>query len=422
MGSTCKYLGFSSNTTDQGDLQKVQDAIVGVKPHLKALNTQHRPGLVKGSTAIAMDWDYDVALLQQQNDKIKWVLPDEGVHAYLEGFFAVKNTSKIAVIQAFMNFLLDPPQYADFVNTTGTAYMMPAATPLVKKTISQNPMLVSTTAVLAKTEFDKYLGAAEATLGRTSGIRSRRHSGPAGDTPPRCATRPWAGRLAHYALLVATLVIALVCFVIPLGLMGVYSFGSISLVNFDVYFGWTTQNYRAVHLGALRPHADAGVFLSLSTTLACASSASSSPTTSAASRRAAQQLLLVAVIVPFWTSFIVRTYAWVDLLQNCGPLDRFARRWACTVTSTSVHAQLDRDRHPLLLPAADDPADLRLAGTDRPGLYDAAADLGATPWRQFRRVVLPHARARPDRRHHHRRRPRARRVRDPRDPRAAARR
>src|SRR6185437_8561321 len=39
----------------------------------------------------------------------------------------------------------------------------------------------------------------------------------------------------------------------------------------------------------------------------------------------AQKLLLVAVIVPFWTSFIVRTYAWVDLLQNLGPIDRLAR-------------------------------------------------------------------------------------------------
>ena len=69
-----------------------------------------------------------------------------------------------AVIQAFLNFLATPPQYADFVNTTGTAYMMPAATPLVEKTISQNPILVPTDAILAKTEFDKYLGADGTTL------------------------------------------------------------------------------------------------------------------------------------------------------------------------------------------------------------------------------------------------------------------
>jgi spermidine/putrescine transport system substrate-binding protein len=165
MGSTCKYLGFSSNTTDPDQLKKVQDAVVSVKPHLQAfLNTNVGAGLVNGSVAMAMDWDYDVALLQQKNDKIKWVLPEEGVHAYLEGFTAVLNTSKIAVIQAFLNFLSEPAQYADFVNTTGTAYVMPAATPLILKTISQNPVLVPTKEVLAKTEFDKYLGAAGATL------------------------------------------------------------------------------------------------------------------------------------------------------------------------------------------------------------------------------------------------------------------
>ena len=159
MGSTCKYLGFSSNTTDAGEMGKVQDAITSVKPHLKAfLNTDVGAGLVNGSTAMAMDWDYDVALLQQKNDKIKWVLPEEGVHAYLEGFTAVQDTEKIDVIQAFLNFLAEPKQYADFVNTTGTAYMMPSATPLIEKTISQNPILVPTDEVLAKTEFDKYLG------------------------------------------------------------------------------------------------------------------------------------------------------------------------------------------------------------------------------------------------------------------------
>jgi hypothetical protein len=76
----------------------------------------------------------------------------------------VKDTSKIAVIQAFLNFLAEPPQYADFVNTTGTAYLMPPSTPLIHKSISQNPILVPTDAVLAKTEFDKYLGADGATL------------------------------------------------------------------------------------------------------------------------------------------------------------------------------------------------------------------------------------------------------------------
>ena len=49
--------------------------------------------------------------------------------------------------------------------------MMPSATPLIKKTISKNPILVPTPEVLAKTEFDKYLGAEGSTLGRIHGKR-----------------------------------------------------------------------------------------------------------------------------------------------------------------------------------------------------------------------------------------------------------
>jgi hypothetical protein len=42
--------------------------------------------------------------------------------------------------------------------------VMPASTPLILKSISKNPILVPTDEVLAKTEFDKYLGADGATL------------------------------------------------------------------------------------------------------------------------------------------------------------------------------------------------------------------------------------------------------------------
>ena len=31
-----------------------------------------------------------------------------------------------------------------------------------------------------------------------------------------------------------------------------------------------------------------------------------------------QTLLLLGVMIPFWTSFVVRTYAWVNLLSNDG--------------------------------------------------------------------------------------------------------
>jgi spermidine/putrescine-binding protein len=164
MGSTLKYLGYSSNTTDPHQLTACKNALTQIKPHLKAfLNTNVGQGLINGTTAIAMDWDYDVAVNKQKQPKIEWVEPEEGMKAYLEGFSAAKSTQHLALVEEFMNFMLEPKQYAQFVNATGTAYLVPAATPYVQKSISKNPILVPNAKTLAKVEFDRYLGAAGVT-------------------------------------------------------------------------------------------------------------------------------------------------------------------------------------------------------------------------------------------------------------------
>lgn len=161
MGSTLKYLGYSSNTTDPAQLAACQRALIGIKPHLQAfLNTNVGQGLVNGTTAIAMDWDYDVAVNKQHQPKIEWVNPEEGMHAYLEGFSMASKTAHPDLAQEFMNFFLEPTQYAQFVNTTGTAYVLPTATRYVDPAIAHSPILIPSKAVLATVEFDHYLGGA----------------------------------------------------------------------------------------------------------------------------------------------------------------------------------------------------------------------------------------------------------------------
>jgi spermidine/putrescine transport system permease protein len=88
----------------------------------------------------------------------------------------------------------------------------------------------------------------------------------------------------------------------------------------------------------------------------------------------------------------VRTYAWVDLLQNLGPVDRLARTLGLNghidilYTPYSIGIGILYSYLPLMIL----PIYVSLERID-PALYDASADLGATPWRQFRRVVLPQA-------------------------------
>ena len=161
MGSALKYLGYSGNTTNPAEIEKCKQALIEIKPHLQNITgVGVSRALVKGTAAIAMDWDYDIALAKEQEPRIDWVIPDEGVVAYLEGYVLIKGGQHLDAATAFMNFNLEPQQYADFVNTTGTAYVSSTATPDIDPSIAKNPILFPTPAVLAKVEYENYLGEA----------------------------------------------------------------------------------------------------------------------------------------------------------------------------------------------------------------------------------------------------------------------
>ncbi len=110
--------------------------------------------------------------------------------------------------------------------------------------------------------------------------------------------------------------------------------------------------------------------------------------------RAAPQrrpLLLMLVVLPFWTSFLIRVYAWMGLLNENGLLNQFLR-WSGiaadpgTVLGTewAVHLGILYAYLPfMVLPLY---ATLEKLDT---GLLEAAADLGATPLKAFLTVTLP---------------------------------
>ena len=159
MGNTLKMLGYSGNSRVPAQINAARNKLIEIKPHLQALLDENVAApLVKGTASLIMDYDFDVALAQQQNKNIVWVTPTEGLMAYLEGQVMVAGTKLRDAVEAFLNFNLAPVNYADFVNTTGTAYLEPGATPLIKKSISGNPILAFTPSILAKVEFEKDKG------------------------------------------------------------------------------------------------------------------------------------------------------------------------------------------------------------------------------------------------------------------------
>ena len=154
-------------TVESPALVRARDALIEIKPNLQAfLATDFTKPLLKGTAFLASSYDYDIAAAQGKNKNIVWVAPEEGMPAYLDGWLAVKGTDKLPEVEAFMNFLLEPKNYAGFINATGSSYVMPAAEPYINKEITSNPSLKFDDAAVQTIEFEKFLGE-EATKIRT---------------------------------------------------------------------------------------------------------------------------------------------------------------------------------------------------------------------------------------------------------------
>ena len=106
---------------------------------------------------------------------------------------------------------------------------------------------------------------------------------------------------------------------------------------------------------------------------------------------ARRRMVLLLVILPFWTSFLVRIFAWKVLLHPEGMLKHFLVFLGLCVPDTSllynaqavllvmVYTELPFAILPIY--AAAEKFDFRLV--------EAAKDLGATPFRAFRSIFLP---------------------------------
>ena len=104
-----------------------------------------------------------------------------------------------------------------------------------------------------------------------------------------------------------------------------------------------------------------------------------------------QTTLLMSVIILFWTSFLIRTYAWIGILQERGLLDLTVMALGVSeeplgmlFTRTAVIIGFVHVFLPLMLM----PIYAAVRNLD-PNLLLAAQDLGATPVRTFLRVILP---------------------------------
>lgn len=191
--------------------------------------------------------------------------------------------------------------------------------------------------------------------------------------------------------LLAPMVLWLLLFVIvPTAILFVYSFcqrDDLGRVVFSFTWGNYARVFDPIYLGIL----GRSIGYAALTTVICV--AVGYPVGWYIARRepALRNWLLLLVMIPFWTSFLIRTYAWIAILKTEGLLNglllsagALAEPLALLYTPTAVVIGLVYAYLPfMILPVYGSAEKVDNA------LVEAAHDLGAGPVRAFSEVIIP---------------------------------
>lgn len=181
----------------------------------------------------------------------------------------------------------------------------------------------------------------------------------------------------------------IIFFAIPLVLVFVYSFASRSSTGLTVLEDWNLDSYQRLFSTDVLEIFLRSLILAATTTAICLFFAYPFAFYIATRTPRARNILLIFVMIPFWSNFLVRTYAWRVLLSTDGPISQISQALGgepvrLLFTNVAVLIGLVYGFMPfMILPlyAALERMDWRLV--------EAARDLYANGWTAFRKVTFP---------------------------------
>jgi spermidine/putrescine transport system permease protein len=202
--------------------------------------------------------------------------------------------------------------------------------------------------------------------------------------------------LAQYVGFIPALILYGVFFLVPLGLIVAYSFWQV--VDYNVVHDWTLDNYHyffSVPTYVRTMWATLWVSLS-ATAITLLIAFPFAYWLVRYVRRSLQGIFLILVVLPFWTSYLLRVYSWLNILGERGAINRFLL-WTGLTDKPVSFFLYDRPAVILVLVYLYFPfAALTLYASLEKfdwNQFKAAMDLGAPPRTAIARIMIPQMKA-----------------------------
>jgi len=178
-------------------------------------------------------------------------------------------------------------------------------------------------------------------------------------------------------------------FAIPFGIVVIYSLATRNTIGGTDLAGWNLDSYRRLAEPIVRDILFRSVWIAVLTTLICLVVAYPFSYFIATRTPTVRNILLVFVMIPFWTNFLVRNYAWRVILGSDGLFATVTEalglgRQEILFTHSAVIVGLVYGYLPFMVL----PLYAAIERIDR-SLIEAGRDLYASGAQTFRRVLLP---------------------------------
>jgi spermidine/putrescine transport system permease protein len=214
--------------------------------------------------------------------------------------------------------------------------------------------------------------------------------------PLAAPARSLLARLERAAPFMPGLLVLTFLFLIPMAIMLLFSFWRTNS-DFDLVREWNLNNYaRFINSGTyIRTFAKTLVMAGVVTATGLAISLPFTYFIVRYVSRRLQRAVLLAVIVPFWTSYLLRVYAWQAILGETGALNQVLMGLGIISEPSTLLVYNDLTVFVVLVYVYFPFAALALyAALEKFDFtqLNAAQDLGARPDQAFRHVLLPQIR------------------------------
>lgn len=154
IGATLQRLGYPLNSVDPAHLQRAKQAAIEAKRLIRAyINAEVKDQLIAGDIVMAQAWATTAQLAIDARPSLRFVHPAERFALYADNMVVLRESARQRLAHEFLNYLLRPKVSARIAFTMKTPTANRGARAYLPESMSTNPALYPSPAVLTRGEW-----------------------------------------------------------------------------------------------------------------------------------------------------------------------------------------------------------------------------------------------------------------------------